>query len=160
MNAVNDTLRTKAEVESLLPVMWSLYHAARSDVVGQCRQSIEAPLPLFYAKAATSDMIRLGLELVRTTTECLHLQKSQILVVDQILCDITISETFGKDTSVFYIGRLSHRDGLACGLLWEIFCFIHSYRVCNGVHPSNGSITAILYTASRLPTINMGRPFF
>ena len=65
--------------------MWSLYHAARYDVVGQCRQSIEALLPLFYEKAANSDMIRLGLELVRTTTECLHLQKSQILVVYQIL---------------------------------------------------------------------------
>ena len=67
MNAVHDTLRTKAEDESLLPVMWSLYHAARYDVVGQCRQSIEALLSLFYEKAATSDMIRLGLELVRTT---------------------------------------------------------------------------------------------
>ena len=30
---------------------------------------------------------------------------------------ITISETFGKDTSVFDIGRPSHLDGLACGLV-------------------------------------------
>ena len=66
-NAVHDTLRTKAGAESLLPVMWSLYHAARSDVVGQCRKSVEALLPLFYEKAA------------------------------------------------------SHRDGLACELLWQIF---------------------------------------
>ena len=65
MNAVHDTLRTKH-----LPVtcMWSLYHAAPSDVVGKCRQSIEALLPLFYDKAATSDMILHSLELVRTTT--------------------------------------------------------------------------------------------
>ena len=34
MNAVHDTLRTKAGDESLLPVTWSLYHAARSDVFG------------------------------------------------------------------------------------------------------------------------------
>ena len=79
MNAGHDTLRAKAEDGSLLPVMWSLYHAARSDVVGQCRQSIEALLAMFYEKAATSDMIRLGLELVRMTTECLHLQKSHYL---------------------------------------------------------------------------------
>ena len=78
-NAVHDTLRTKAEYESLLPVMWSLYHAARYDVVGQCRQSIEALLPLFYEKAANSDMIRLGLDLVRTTTVCLHLQNPKYL---------------------------------------------------------------------------------
>ena len=121
---MHDTLRTKAEYESLLPVMWSLYHAARYDVVGQCRQSIEALLPLFYEKAANSDMIRLGLELVRTATECLYLQTSQILVVDQyfVTLGITISDTFVKDTSVFYIGRPSHRDGLDCGQLWEIFC--------------------------------------
>ena len=79
MNAVHDTLRTKAGDESLLPVMWSLYRAARSDVVGLCRQSIEALVPLFYGKAATSDMIRLGLELVRMATECLYLQKSHYL---------------------------------------------------------------------------------
>ena len=30
---------------------------------------------------------------------------------------ITISETFGKDTSVFDIGRPSHLDGIACGLV-------------------------------------------
>ena len=44
MNAVHGTLSTKAEDESLLPVTWSLYHADRYDVVGQCRQSIETLL--------------------------------------------------------------------------------------------------------------------
>ena len=106
---MHDTLRTKAEDESLLSVMWSLYHAARYDVVGQCRQSIEALLPLFYEKAANSDMIRLGLALVRTTTECLHLQKSQILVVDQILCDIRH----------YYLGYLW--QGHVRVLYWEAF---------------------------------------
>ena len=48
--------------------------------------------------------------------------KIQLLVVDQTLCDITMSETFDKDTSVFDIGRPSHRDGLACGVIWDIFC--------------------------------------
>ena len=100
--------------------MWSLYQAARSDVVGQCRQSIEALLPLFYGKAAPSDMIQRGLELVRTTRECLHLQKSHYLSYTKhfetlIYIGITISETFGKDTSVFDIGRPSYLDGLACG---------------------------------------------
>ena len=100
------------------------YHAARSDVVGQCRQSIEALLPLFYEKAATSDRIRLGLVLVRTTTECQHLQKSHYLSKTKhfVTLGITISETFGKDMPVFDIGRPSHRDGLAYGQLWEIFC--------------------------------------
>ena len=81
MNGVHDTLPTKVGDVQMnnLPVMWSLYQAARSDVVGQYRQSIEALLPLFYGKAAPSDMIQLGLELVRTTRECLHLQKSHYL---------------------------------------------------------------------------------
>ena len=35
MNAVHDTLRTKAGDESLLPAMWSSYQAARSNVVGR-----------------------------------------------------------------------------------------------------------------------------
>ena len=106
---------------------WSLYHAAQSDIVGQCRQSIEALLPLFYEKAATSDMIRLGLALVRTTTasHSAYMQTSHYLSPTKhfVTLGITISDTFGKDTSVFDIGRPSHRDGLACGLLWEIFCF-------------------------------------
>ena len=63
-------------------------------------------LPLFYKKAATPDMIRLGLELVRTTTECLNLQQIPLLVLDQTLCDITISETYGKDTSMLILGSL------------------------------------------------------
>ena len=42
---------------------------------------------LFYEKAATSDMILLGLELVRTTTECQLPTSAKIplLVVDQTL---------------------------------------------------------------------------
>ena len=38
MNAVHDTLRTKAGDESLLPAVWSSWHAARSDVIGQCEK--------------------------------------------------------------------------------------------------------------------------
>ena len=89
--------------------------------LGSVKKSIEALLTQFYQKAATSDMIQLGLDLVRTTTECLHLKKIPSLVVDQILCDIRHYYLFGKGTSVFHIERPSHRDGLACGLLWEIF---------------------------------------
>ena len=49
--------------------------------------------------------------------------KIPLLVVDQIkhfetlYIGITISETFGKDTSVFDIGRPSRLDGLASGLV-------------------------------------------
>ena len=78
MNAVHDTLPTKVG-DVQMNNFCQLYQAARSDVVGQCRQSIESLLPLFYGKAATSDMIQLGLELVRTARECLHLQKSHYL---------------------------------------------------------------------------------
>ena len=87
--------------------MWSSYRAARSNVVGQCEKSMEALLRLFYEKVATPDMIRPDLQLVRKTTECLNLQKKiPLLVVDQTLCDITISETLGKDKSVLILGGL------------------------------------------------------
>ena len=43
---------------------------------------------------------------MRKTTECLNLQKIPLLVVDQTLCDITMSETLGKDTSVLILGGL------------------------------------------------------
>ena len=89
MNAVHDTLGTNAGDESRVPIMWSSFHAARSDVVGQCRQSIEALLPLFHEKAATPDMIRHGMELVRKTTEYLNPQQIPLLVVDQPLYDIS-----------------------------------------------------------------------
>ena len=57
-------------------------------------------------QSSTPDMVRLGLELVRTTTECLNLQKIPLLVLDQTLHDITISETYGKDMSVLILGGL------------------------------------------------------
>ena len=69
-------------------------------------KSMEALLRLFYEKVATPDMIRPDLQLVRKTTECLNLQKIPLLVVDQTLCNITISETLGKDTSVSILGIL------------------------------------------------------
>ena len=128
MNAVHDTLRTKVgDVQMnhfcqlcghyiMLPGLMSL-----GSVDNVSKHSCQV---LFYEKAATSDMIRLGLELMRTTTECLHQQKSHYLSQTKHFetLGIIISETFGKDKSVFDIGRPSHLDGLACGLLWEIFC--------------------------------------
>ena len=49
MNAVHDTWSTKVGDVQMnnFCQLWSLYQAARSDVVGQCRQSIEALVPLF-----------------------------------------------------------------------------------------------------------------
>ena len=48
MNAVHDTLRTKVgdvQMNHFCQLCGHYYHAARSDVVGLCRQSIEAHLP-------------------------------------------------------------------------------------------------------------------
>ena len=65
MNAVHDTLPTNVgdvQMNNFCQLCGHyIYQAARSDVVGQCRQSIEALLPLFYGKAAPSDRIQLGL---------------------------------------------------------------------------------------------------
>ena len=112
MNAVHETLHTEAGDESCVPIMWSSYHAARSDVVGQCRQSLEALLPLFHEKAATPDMILHGMELVRKTTRYLNPHQIPLLVVDQPLYDLskkmqwTFPETFGEDKFVVMLGGL------------------------------------------------------
>ena len=50
-------------------MMWSSIHAARSDVVGQPQKGIEALLPFFHEKAATPEMIRHGMELVKQATD-------------------------------------------------------------------------------------------
>jgi hypothetical protein len=61
MTAVHDTLYMDSDTERGTPVMWSSFHAARSDAVGQPEKSIEALLPLFHEKAATPEMIRHGI---------------------------------------------------------------------------------------------------
>ena len=62
---------------------------------------MEALLRLFYEKVATPDMILPDLQLVRIEKDY-RVPKSAkripLLVVDQTLCDITLSETLGKDT--------------------------------------------------------------
>ena len=83
MNAVHDTLRTKAvdvqmnhccQLCGHYIMLLGLMSLGSVDKVSKyCCQV------LFYGKATISDMIRLGLELVRTTEECLHLQKSHYL---------------------------------------------------------------------------------
>ena len=82
MAAVNDILYVDYDMEKHTPAMWSSYHAARSDTVGQPEKCIEALLPLFHEKAATPEMIRHGMELVKETTEHLNLNQVPVLVVD------------------------------------------------------------------------------
>ena len=72
MTAVNDNLYVNCDAEKCSPVMWSSFHAARSDTVGQPEKGIEALLPIFHEKAATPEMIRHGMELVKATTEHLN----------------------------------------------------------------------------------------
>jgi len=43
-----------SDTERGTPAMWSSFHAARSDAIGQPEKSIEALLPLFNEKAANS----------------------------------------------------------------------------------------------------------
>ena len=71
VTAVHDTLYMGSDTERGTPVM-SSFHAARSDAVGQPKKGIEALLPLFHEKTATPEMIRLGMELVKKTTEHLN----------------------------------------------------------------------------------------
>ncbi len=88
MTAVHDTLYENSDTEKRTPTMWSSYHAARSDTVGQPEKGIEALLPLFHEKAATPEMIRHGMELVKETTEHLNPHQVPVLVVDQPLYDL------------------------------------------------------------------------
>lgn len=68
MNAVHDALSLDCDTEEEIKLMWSSFHAARSDVVGQPQKCIEALLSLFPEKAATPEMIRHGMELVKKIT--------------------------------------------------------------------------------------------
>lgn len=53
MTAVHDTLYVDTDTEEDTPIMWSSFHAARSDVVGQPQKCIEALLPLFSRNDST-----------------------------------------------------------------------------------------------------------
>eukprot|EP00745_Piridium_sociabile_P034702 TRINITY_DN5991_c0_g1_i12.p2 TRINITY_DN5991_c0_g1~~TRINITY_DN5991_c0_g1_i12.p2 ORF type:complete len:424 (-),score=75.51 TRINITY_DN5991_c0_g1_i12:2994-4265(-) len=88
MTAVHDTLYVDSDTEKGTPVMWSSFHAARQDAVGQPEKGIEALLPLFHEKAATPEMIRHGMELVKNTTEHLNPHQIPVLVVDQPLYNL------------------------------------------------------------------------
>ena len=81
MMRVNSILHAELEMETL-PIMWSSYHACRSDGIGKC---IEALLSLFRDKAASPGMIRHGMGLVKKITEYLNPQQIPVLVVDQPL---------------------------------------------------------------------------
>ena len=58
--AVNDASCVCSYKRKDTPMMWSSFHAARSDVVEQPHEDIEALLPFFHEKAATSEMIPHG----------------------------------------------------------------------------------------------------
>ena len=60
-----------SDTERGTPAMWSSFHAARPDAVGQQEKSIEA-IP---------EMIRHGMELVKKTTEHLNPHQIPVLVV-------------------------------------------------------------------------------
>jgi hypothetical protein len=65
MNAVHDALSVDSDTTDETQLMWSAFHASRSDDVGQPQKCIEALLPLFYDKAATPEMMRHGMEIVK-----------------------------------------------------------------------------------------------
>jgi len=88
-----------SDTERGTPVIWSSFHASRSNAVGQPEKGIEALLPLFHEKVATLEMIRLGLKLVKRIAE--HLV---VLVVDQLLYDL---ENKCSGLSLNYSGKTS-----------------------------------------------------
>ena len=110
MAAVNDILYADCDTEIHTPEMWSSYHAARSDTVGQPEKNIEALLPLFHEKAATSGMIRHGMKMVKGTTEHLNPHQIPVLVMDQPLYDLaketqwTYPDIFGEDKFMVMLG--------------------------------------------------------
>jgi len=112
MTAVHDTLYVDSDTEEGTPAMWSSFHAARSDAVGQHEKGIEALLPLFHEKAATPEMIRHGMYLVKKTTEHLNPHQVPVFVVDQPLYDLakkmqwTLPDIFGEDKFVVMLGGL------------------------------------------------------
>ena len=112
MKAVNDILYVNSDLESGTPTMWSSFHAARSDVVGQPEKSIEALLPLFHDKAATPEMIHHGMNLLKKNTEHLNPQQVPVMVVDQPVYDLakklqwTFPDIFGEDKFVVMLGGL------------------------------------------------------
>lgn len=111
MSAVHDTLYTDSAMDRT-QVMWSAYHAARSDVVGKPEKNIEALLPLFHEKASTPEMIRHGMKIVKDVTEHLNPHQVPVLVVDQPLYDLakkvqwTFPGTYGEDKFVVMLGGL------------------------------------------------------
>ena len=72
MTAVHNSLYVDFYAEKGTPFMWSSFHTARSDAVGQPKISIESLLPLFHEKTATPEMIWHGMELVKKTNEYLN----------------------------------------------------------------------------------------
>lgn len=112
MKIVQENMQMDFESETDPPIMWSAYHASRSDAVGSTEKCIEAMLPLFRDKAATPKMIRHGMYLVKKTTEFLNSEQIPIMVVDQPLFDIakkmqwTFPELFGEDRFLVMSGGL------------------------------------------------------
>ena len=113
--------------------MWSSFHAARSDAVGQPEKCIESLLPLFHAKGATPEIIRHGIELVKKTTEYLNPLQIPVLVVDQPLYDLATKrqwifpDIYGEDKFVVMVGALyiemalwSTIGDLLCGSGWPL----------------------------------------
>lgn len=112
MNEVHNNLNVEQESDTVNPIVWSSYHASRSDAVGQNAKNIEALLPLFHEKAASPGMIRHGMNLVKQITDHLNPQQIPVLVVDQPLYDIakkmqwTFPESLGEDKFVVMLGGL------------------------------------------------------
>jgi len=65
MNAAHEAISVNSDTEKDTQTMWSSFHAARSDVVGQPQKCVETLMPLFHEIAATPEMIRHGMELVK-----------------------------------------------------------------------------------------------
>ena len=103
-----------------LQQMWSSFHAARSDTVGQPEKNI--PLPLFHEKAATPEMIRHGMGLVKRTTE--HLNPYQVPVFVVTNCLYTEPHYRGMLIRIAFIRQMhqwTHRgrdSGWKKGISW------------------------------------------
>ena len=111
LDCVNESIHTES-VNVHQNVTWYAFHANRSDHIGKPYQCIEAILPLFHAKAATPEMIRHGMELIKKLTVDLNPTQIPVTTVDQPLYDLakknqwTFPDSLGEDRFVVLLGGL------------------------------------------------------
>ena len=105
-------LLDKNEVEKVDIVSWSVFHAAKQDVLQDLQPCLTQLLPLFYEKAATVPMIKHGINVVRWATEFPNPGQTPVLAFDAPLYALAKftqykwPDTHGEDKFIAKFGGL------------------------------------------------------